>query len=41
MHRWIAAREAGRAAEEMTLRKILKESQPALFAKLLRAVGKD
>ncbi|MHB1829668.1 MAG: hypothetical protein ACYCV6_18640 [Steroidobacteraceae bacterium] len=41
VHRWIAAREAGRAAEEMTLRKTLKERQPALFAKLLQAVEKD
>jgi hypothetical protein len=41
VHRWIAARAAGRAAEEMTLRKTLKECQPALFAKLLRAVEQD
>jgi len=38
VRRWIAARAAGRAAEEMALRKILKELRPALFAKLLRVV---
>lgn len=40
-HRWIATREARLAAEEMTLRKALKERQPALFQQLLRAVEKD
>lgn len=39
-HRWIATREARLAAEEMTLRKALKERQPALFQQLLRAVQK-
>lgn len=39
-HRWIAARKAARAPEEMELRKALKERQPALFQQLLRAVEK-
>ncbi|MGH8303689.1 MAG: hypothetical protein ACRET5_19765 [Steroidobacteraceae bacterium] len=38
--RWIAARAARRPAEEMALRRALKESQPALFGQLLRAVEK-
>jgi len=44
VHRWIAARETRQAAEEMTLRKALKERQPALFEKLLGGVderGRD
>lgn len=40
-HRWITAREARRPAEEMALRKDLKERQPALFEKLLRRVEED
>ncbi len=40
-HRWIAARKAGRAPEEMALRKALRERQPALFRQLLRAVEKN
>jgi len=38
VHRWIAAREARHAAEDITLRKAIKERQPALFEKLLREV---
>lgn len=41
VHRWIGAREARRRADEMALRKALKERQPALFEKLLRAVELD
>ena len=37
-YRWIAASAARRSAEEMALRKALKEAQPALFEQLLRAV---
>ena len=37
-HRWIVARKARCAPEEMALRKALKERQPALFQQLLRAV---
>ena len=40
-HRWIATREGRLAAEEMRLRKTLKERQPALFQQLLRAVEND
>lgn len=36
VQRWIAAREARHAVEEITLRKAIKERQPALFEKLLR-----
>ena len=41
VHRWVAARETGRTAEDMSLRKALKEHQPALFEKLLRGVEQD
>ncbi len=37
--RWIAARAARHATEEMTLRKALKECHPVLFEQLLRAVA--
>jgi len=40
VHRWIAAREARQAGEDMTVRRLLKERQPALFGKLLREVEK-
>lgn len=40
VHRWVGAREAQHPAGEMALRKALKERQPALFEKLLRAVEK-
>lgn len=41
VHRWIAAREARHAAEEIALRKALKEGQPALFERLLCGVEKS
>lgn len=40
VHRWIGAREARHAVDEMALRKSLKECQPALLEKLLRGVEK-
>ncbi len=40
VYRWIGAREARHPADEMALRKALKERQPALFEKLLRGVEK-
>ena len=39
--RWIGAREAGCTAEEMSLRRAIKETHPALLAQLLRAVARD
>lgn len=38
VHRWIQARRAGRAAEEMALRKTLQASHPALFRRLKASV---
>lgn len=38
VHRWLAARAAGRAAEDLALRKQLQERQPALFACLLQSL---
>lgn len=40
VHRWLAARARGGEAEDLTLRKELKERQPALFACLLRSLGR-
>lgn len=40
-HRWIVARAARRSAEEMALRRALRDSQPALLKQLLRAVEKE
>lgn len=38
VHRWQAARAAGRQAEDLALRKELKEREPALFARVLRSL---
>ena len=40
VHRWLAARAAGREPEDLALRRRLKESQPALFARLLKSLGR-
>ncbi|MDE2050991.1 MAG: hypothetical protein KGJ72_08235 [Gammaproteobacteria bacterium] len=40
VHRWVSARAAGRAAEDLALRKELKPRQPALFAHLLKSLGR-
>ena len=40
VHRWLAARTAGRTAHELALRRQLKESQPALFACLLGSLAR-
>jgi hypothetical protein len=39
VHRWVRAREAGNAQEELSLRKTLQAAQPALFRYLKRMVG--
>ncbi len=40
VHRWLAARAAGREAQDLALRRQLKERQPALFASLLRSLAR-
>lgn len=40
VHHWLTARAAGRDAQDLALRKELKERQPALFACLLRTLGR-
>jgi hypothetical protein len=41
VHRWVRARETGRAQDEIALRKVLQAGQPALFRYLKRMVGPD
>jgi hypothetical protein len=40
VHRWLAARAAGSEAQDLSLRKQLKERQPALFARLLKSLAR-
>ena len=40
VHRWLSARAAGAEAQDLALRKQLKERQPALFACLLRSLAR-
>ena len=40
VHRWLAARAAGREAQDLALRRQLKERQPALFTSLLRSLAR-
>ena len=40
IHRWVSARAAGRQAEDLALRKQVKERQPVLFARLLNSLAR-